>query len=636
MRLFRRAKEQLRLERWRPRARGCRNALERKKFLSLAQHEPPAAGARLGESGRVRGAAHARVGCADSHAERALGSDGHSVGRWLGDEGCGGEGDEECVQISQKLGLHMAGEGPRQLASICVDELRQVAQPAGGKRSLGRPVDAGQVRQLRPVEKAPLAHHLREVHCAERRVQPAGIGRDVNHCLQHAERLVKDRLQVGHVVRHGERCPRKVGLEQQLRLDMGRVERALVDGPGQGAGQRRVHMLLVVPDGKLDAEQLGQRDGRLVDVVQLGVEQGDGSVLQVVVRGHLAERERLHPKPIGRQPHAASRLEVSERRLDKGRQVPVEAVVRRFGAVVVGRILEEAAIKVGPGQEVDRVLLRPDRAAHHLSIDVVVQLLVQAGLDREGLVQEFLIKRLLGLVDQDDGDRLVVVLRPAGTAHHLQHVSHREVDIPLGLAIEVLGALDNDQVGREVDAPRERRGADKHEDCLSQEEPLNQHAVGLLEPRMVDPDAEGERVTERRVAHAGQLGLEVGQRYRQELRLAFVGRAIGDQVERHKDEGGLARRVDGDGAVRRLVHRGHARAVVLTGEAGDVHLKRDWPDRRLEVKDGVVRNAEPIGQVGGVSHRGGEPDDAYGRAHPLGHVPHARDDHLEDGAALLP
>ena len=44
--------------------------------------------------------------------------------------------------------------------------------------------------------------------------------------------------------------------------------------------------------------------------------------------------------------------------------------------------------------------------------------------------------------------------RTAGAAHHLQHVGDRHVDVPLLLAVVELGALDDDEVGGEVDAPR--------------------------------------------------------------------------------------------------------------------------------------------------------------------------------------
>ena len=41
----------------------------------------------------------------------------------------------------------------------------------------------------------PLRHHLREVHAAERGVQPPAVGGDVDHRLQHADALVEHRAR---------------------------------------------------------------------------------------------------------------------------------------------------------------------------------------------------------------------------------------------------------------------------------------------------------------------------------------------------------------------------------------------------------------------------------------------------------
>mmetsp|Transcript_29084 Transcript_29084/g.91049 ORF Transcript_29084/g.91049 Transcript_29084/m.91049 type:complete len:573 (+) Transcript_29084:1267-2985(+) len=312
--------------------------------------------------------------------------------------------------------------------------------------------------------------------------------------------------------------------------------------------------------------------------------------------------------------------------------------------MVVGGVLQQPAVKVGPREEVDRVLLGADGARDHLGVDVIVELLVEARLDGEGLVQELLVEGLLWLVHEDDGDRLCVELRPAGAPHHLEHVRHREVDVPLRLAVVVLGPLDDDEVGGEVDAPREGRGADEDEDRLAEEELLDEDAVRLVEAGVVDTDPKGERVPQRRVLDRGEHRLELTHRHVEELALLLVRRAVGDQVERRQprlaaardeDEGRLVGRVDGDGAVGRLVHRRHARAVVLPREARDVHLEWHRPHRRLEVEDRVVRDAEPVGEVARVGHGGRESDDAHRLRHPLRHVPHARDDHLEDGPALL-
>lgn len=54
----------------------------------------------------------------------------------------------------------------------------------------------------------------------------------------------------------------------------------------------------------------------------------------------------------------------------------------------------------------------------------------QAGLDREGLVEELFIERLLGLMHHDDCHAVAVILRPPRSAHHLQDIRDGKVHVP--------------------------------------------------------------------------------------------------------------------------------------------------------------------------------------------------------------
>mmetsp|Transcript_86951 Transcript_86951/g.173603 ORF Transcript_86951/g.173603 Transcript_86951/m.173603 type:complete len:250 (+) Transcript_86951:1192-1941(+) len=249
--------------------------------------------------------------------------------------------------------------------------------------------------------------------------------------------------------------------------------------------------------------------------------------------------------------------------------------------MVIGGVAREPPIKVGPREEVNGVLLGTDSAVDDLGVEVVVQLLLQARLDRERFVEELAVECLLGLVDEDDRDPLVVKLRPASTAHHLEHVSHREVDVALLLAIVKLCALDDDEVGGEVDAPCEGRGAHEHHDGLLHEELLDGGAIALGKPSVVDAHAEGKRVPEGRVLDRRKQGLEVRRPHVDKLLLLLVGRAECNQIERrqprlpptgNKDEDRLLRRVGDYGPVGGLVHRCHPRAVVFARESCNVHL----------------------------------------------------------------
>lgn len=56
----------------------------------------------------------------------------------------------------------------------------------------------------------------------------------------------------------------------------------------------------------------------------------------------------------------------------------------------------------------------------------------------------------------------LLLLRRLGTAVYLQEVGDGEVDVPLALPVEELGALHHHQVRGEVDPPRQGGRADEH------------------------------------------------------------------------------------------------------------------------------------------------------------------------------
>lgn len=74
---------------------------------------------------------------------------------------------------------------------------------------------------------------------------------------------------------------------------------------------------------------------------------------------------------------------------------------------------------------------------------------------------------------KDAGNSVIVILRPAGTAHHLQHVCNGHVNIATGFAIVVFGAFNDDKVSWEVDAPAE------HERSLGKEISSQRQFVSL-------------------------------------------------------------------------------------------------------------------------------------------------------------
>ena len=172
--------------------------------------------------------------------------------------------------------------------------------------------------------------------------------------------------------------------------------------------------------------------------LQRGGEELDRRVRDVVVRGDHAKVERchLHP-PFDRE--AASRLEISEGRLDELGEVVREMAVRGALQVVVVWVLRQPAVHEGPRQVVDCVLLRLDGLRDDLGAHVVAQEVVEVRLDGEGLVEELPVEGLLGGVAEQHAAADVVDERPPSLADHLDDIGDRVVDVPVLGAVVRLG-----------------------------------------------------------------------------------------------------------------------------------------------------------------------------------------------------
>jgi len=71
----------------------------------------------------------------------------------------------------------------------------------------------------------------------------------------------------------------------------------------------------------------------------------------------------------------------------------------------------------------------------------------------------------------------------------------REEVLPGG-CIEEFGALDDDQVGRGIDAPCERGSGHQDADLAVHKQPLHAGAVVLVQTRVVEPDPKAEGVSQ--------------------------------------------------------------------------------------------------------------------------------------------
>ena len=76
-------------------------------------------------------------------------------------------------------------------------------------------------------------------------------------------------------------------------------------------------------------------------------------------------------------------------------------------------------------------------AGDDLGVEVVGQHSVEARLDREGFVEELLVKVLLDVVHENDGDSVVVVLRSTRATHHLKW-NHSPVNWSFDITIPIV------------------------------------------------------------------------------------------------------------------------------------------------------------------------------------------------------
>jgi len=124
-------------------------------------------------------------------------------------------------------------------------------------------------------------------------------------------------------------------------------------------------------------------------------------------------------------------------------------------------------------------------------------------------VEEVLVKVLLGVLREDAGNTRVVKLRTPGSAQHLQHIRQIHVLVALHLGVVELCALDDDQVGRQIDTPGQRAGGHQDLNLVVQEELLSQLPVRLDQTGMMKSDAKVDGFLERIVLDPSQIELQV-------------------------------------------------------------------------------------------------------------------------------
>mmetsp|Transcript_15351 Transcript_15351/g.26133 ORF Transcript_15351/g.26133 Transcript_15351/m.26133 type:complete len:396 (-) Transcript_15351:1333-2520(-) len=388
--------------------------------------------------------------------------------------------------------------------------------------------------------------------------------------------------------------------------------------------------------------ELGRRGKDLEEALCLGArlkrggEELDRRVLDVVVR-------RDHPEVERRGVHAvldrdAPRgLQVPQRGLDELGEVVGEMAVGRALQVVVVRVLRQPAVHERPREVVDGVLLVLDRLRHHLGAHVVVEVVVQVGLDGERLVEKLAVEGLLGRVAEEHALARVVDERPTRASDHLQDVGDGVVGVAVLGAVVELGVHQHDEVRLQRRRPAHRVRHHEHLQRTRVEERAHGLLLALCEALVQEADAVRDRVLKGGLVDPAEEGRDVVGLGVQEALGLVIGRRKREQVDRrqlrllgrrHVDKGGAVDGVVDDSVVRGLRHREQPRRHVGDVKALDVHLERDGAHVGVEVEDAVRRASNPLCEVLGVGERRREGHDARFHVGLRRDVTHARDDDL--------
>mmetsp|Transcript_8053 Transcript_8053/g.30237 ORF Transcript_8053/g.30237 Transcript_8053/m.30237 type:complete len:530 (+) Transcript_8053:1009-2598(+) len=348
----------------------------------------------------------------------------------------------------------------QRLRALIVLHFRHVVHAAGVEGLLD-PL-AALLREVRQLEKLalrlpnPHGDALEQLHTAQGRLQEAAGRRDVH---ESADELGDE---LAHLLR--------------IRLHLGRQPetrdvRTKKPRNARGAGRERHGDVLRHPresarvvQVRADALQFRRRRDNLEHAAQLRLRLDTGGedlyaiVRNAVVRGDHAEVQTDEVAVVFHR-DAAALLQVSHGVLHQLGQVLADAFVGGSGDAVVVWILGHTPIEQRPREPVHRVILALDDLVLNVRVQVVVHALVKVRLDRERVAQHLAQEVLLVRVGKDVSAALVVDVRPAGAAHHVQKIRHAVVHQPVASRVVLLRSHDADQVCTQLKIPRHRRRA---------------------------------------------------------------------------------------------------------------------------------------------------------------------------------
>eukprot|EP00968_Pinguiococcus_pyrenoidosus_P002339 scaffold128_cov248-Pinguiococcus_pyrenoidosus.AAC.45 len=500
----------------------------------------------------------------------------------------------------------------QRLRALIVLHFRHVVHAAGVEGLLD-PL-AALLREVRQLEKLalrlpnPHGDALEQLHTAQGRLQEAAGRRDVH---ESADELGDE---LAHLLR--------------IRLHLGRQPetrdvRTKKPRNARGAGRERHGDVLRHPresarvvQVRADALQFRRRRDNLEHAAQLRLRLDTGGedlyaiVRNAVVRGDHAEVQTDEVAVVFHR-DAAALLQVSHGVLHQLGQVLADAFVGGSGDAVVVWILGHTPIEQRPREPVHRVILALDDLVLNVRVQVVVHALVEVRLDRERVAQHLAQEVLLVRVGKDVSAALVVDVRPAGAAHHVQKIRHAVVHQPVASRVVLLRSHDADQVCTQLKIPRHRRRAHHN----------SNHAIALLHAESDEANTAPESLSQGRVLDGGQHPLQAFPDLVFRAQEVHVGASrIGEDVHgreltllaaRHEDQAILVAALCTQrphDAEERLRHGQHHRRVVPNLEAVQLDHEGLRSDAGVEVEEPLAGDAQPGGDVGRVRQRSSQTD----------------------------
>lgn len=182
----------------------------------------------------------------------------------------------------------------------------------------------------------------------------------------------------------------------------------------------------------------------------------------------------------------------------------IQVVVDHLGDIVhdivlqsvEGWVLRQTTEEVCPSEVVNAVLELLEGSTGDFSIQVIGELIRQAALYWERLIEELLVEVFLFLSDHHTSNTAVIHTRSTAPTNHLQKIGQREVDISLDTRVIILSSFDNDESCREVNTPGQRTRGHEHLNLLFDEQFLHNLPITFSEAGMVHSYAKLDGVSQ--------------------------------------------------------------------------------------------------------------------------------------------